>query len=170
MKGNLKRISTFLGYTIAYNFISFIFFFILSQFHNFFGPIVLIFVITQICFTILFFNKIPLPKTSNEKGFKTDLALYFIILCILSVAIAISEKANGSWFNYMFVNTYYTFAMSFSFLDTLGVFIGVYIIENVIKTFLLYTNISKKTLPKPVCIILSVIMVLAFIVLLAIIS
>lgn len=162
MKTHLKRIGTFLIYTLVFNIISFAIYFFHAFFsHNFEGIIWLVFGIAQICFTILFFNKVPLPKASNEKGFKTDLLLYFIILCILSIVIAISRENNGSWFNYIFFNTYFTFAIYF---DTLGVFIGIYIIENILKTYLIYTNISKKTLSKPLCITLSVIMILAYIV------
>lgn len=162
MKAHLKRIGSFLGYTLAFNIISFIFYFLPAfAAHDFYGPVFLIFGIAQICFTILFFNKIPLFKISNEKGYKTDLLLYFIILCVLSIVAA---TYRSSWLAYIFFNTYYTFPLSSSLFDTLGIFTGIYIIENAIKTYLLYTNISKKSLPKPICITLSVIMILTYIV------
>lgn len=162
MKTHLKRIGSFLGYTLAFNIISFIFYFLPAfAVHDFYGPVFLIFGIAQICFTILFFNKIPLFKISNEKGYKTDLLLYFIILCVLSIVAA---TYRSSWLAYIFFNTYYTFPLSSSLFDTLGIFTGIYIIENAIKTYLLYTNISKKSLPKPICITLSVIMILTYIV------
>lgn len=162
MKTHLKRIGSFLGYTLAFNIISFIFYFLPAfAAHDFYGPVFLIFGIAQICFTILFFNKIPLFKISNEKGYKTDLLLYFIILCVLSIVAA---TYRSSWLAYIFFNTYYTFPLSSSLFDTLGIFTGIYIIENAIKTYLLYTNISKKSLPKPICITLSVIMILTYIV------
>ncbi len=162
MKAHLKRIGSFLGYTLAFNIISFIFYFLPAfAAHDFYGPVFLIFGIAQICFTILFFNKIPLFKISNEKGYKTDLLLYFIILCVLSIVAA---TYRSSWLAYIFFNTYYTFPLSSSLFDTLGIFTGIYIIENAIKTYLLYTNISKNSLPKPICITLSVIMILTYIV------
>ena len=58
MKTHLKRIGSFLGYTLAFNIISFIFYFLPAfAAHDFYGPIFLIFGIAQICFTILFFNR-----------------------------------------------------------------------------------------------------------------
>ncbi|MDE5604021.1 MAG: hypothetical protein K2I73_00375 [Eubacterium sp.] len=163
MKGHLKRIGTFLIYTLIFNVVSFsIYFFHAFLAHKFEGAIWLVFGIAQICFTILIFNKILLPKISNEKGIKIDLFLYFIILCILSIVAAIYRS---DWFAHIFFNTYYTFPLSSSiFDDTLGVYIGIYFIENALKTYLLYTNISKKLLSKPICIALSVIMILAYIV------
>lgn len=165
MKAHLTRIGTFLGYTLAFNILSFVFYFVPAfAAHDFYGPVFLIFGIAQICFTILFFNKVPLPKASNEKGLKTDLVLYFIILSVLSIIAAIWRVQTDSWSSYIFFNNYFTFTSSADFLDTLGAIIGIYIIENAIKTFLFYTNISKKSLSKPVCIALSVIMILVFIV------
>lgn len=165
MKTHLKRIGSFLGYILAFNIISFIFYFLPAfAAHDFYGPVFLIFGIVQICFTILFFNKVPLPKALNEKGLKTDLVLCFIILSVLSIIATIRRVQTDSWLAYIFFNTYYTFPLSSSLFDTLGIFTGIYIIENAIKTYLLYTNISKKSLPKPICITLSVIMILTYIV------
>lgn len=165
MKSHLTRIGTFLGYTLVFNITSFIFYFIPAfAAHDFYGPVFLIFGIAQICFTILFFNKVPLPKASNEKGLKTDLVLYFIILSVLSIIAAIWRVQTDSWSSYIFFNNYFTFTSSADFLDTLGVIIGIYIIENAIKTFLFYTNISKKSFSKPICIALSIIMIVAYIV------
>ncbi len=162
MKAHLKRLSTFLIYTLVFNVTSFVGYFSLAfASHHFEGAIWLVFGIVQICFTILFFNKIPLFKISNEKGYKTDLLLYFIILCVLSIVAATYRSSRLA---YIFFNTYYTFPLSSSLFDTLGIFTGIYIIENAIKTYLLYTNISKKSLPKPICITLSVIMILTYIV------
>ncbi|MCI9642136.1 MAG: hypothetical protein HFJ98_05010 [Eubacterium sp.] len=165
MKTHLKRIGSFLGYTLAFNIISFIFYFLPAfAAHDFYGPVFLIFGIAQICFTILFFNKVPLPKALNEKGLKTDLVLCFIILSVLSIIATIWRVQTDSWLSYIFFNNYFTFTLSADFLDTLGAIIGIYIIENTIKTFLFYTNISKKSLSKPICITLSVIMILTYIV------
>lgn len=165
MKAHLTRIGTFLGYTLVFNILSFVFYFVPAfAAHDFYGPVFLIFGIAQICFTILFFNKVPLPKVSNEKGLKTDLVLCFIILSVLSIIAAIWRVQTDSWSSYIFFNNYFTFTLSADFLDTLGVIIGIYIIENAIKIFLFYTNISKKSLSKPICIALSIIMIVAYIV------
>ncbi|MDE6660125.1 MAG: hypothetical protein K2K01_08455 [Eubacterium sp.] len=162
MKGHLKRIGTFLGYTLVFNIVSFILYFTLAfSSHYFEGLNWLVLGPAQICFTILFFNKAPLPKFSNENGYKIDLVIYFIILCLFSFVAAFYRE--DSWLSFSFFNTYYTFPLSLRFFDSLGFFAGVYIIENAIKTFLLSTNISKKRLPKPICIILCVIMALSII-------
>ncbi|MDE5604023.1 MAG: hypothetical protein K2I73_00385, partial [Eubacterium sp.] len=69
MKTHIRRISTFLIYTLIFNAISFIFTSFLETYEHYFEAIILpVFCITQICFTILFFNKVPLYKISNEKG------------------------------------------------------------------------------------------------------
>ena len=160
MKTHLKRIGTFLIYTLGFNIVSFILYFTLAfSSHYFEGIVWVVFGTMQICFTILFFNKIPLYKISNEKGIKKDLLLFFIILCALSIIAEIFRLETDSWFSYVFLNTYFTFS-SASIFNT---YIGIYIIENALKTYLLYTNISKKTLAKPICIVLGVIMVLAVI-------
>lgn len=165
MKTHLKRIGTFLGYTLVFNITSFMFYFIPAfAAHDFYGPVFLIFGIAQICFTILFFNKIPLPKASEDKSLKTDLVLCFIILSLLSIIAAIWRVETDSWSSYIFFNNYFTFTSSADFLDTTGAIIGIYIIENAIKTYLLYTNFLKKSLSKPICIALSIIMLVAYIV------
>lgn len=168
MKAHIKRISIFLLYTLVFNTISFMLFSFLETYEHYYEAIILlVYGIVQICFTILFFNKVPLPKTSNKKDIKTDLLIYFLILCIAS---ALAEMGIGIIF--LMPNTY-TFLLSFNSLSAtseLYAYLSILIIENALKTFMLYTNISKKTLSKPICIVLSVIMVLpiiAFLVLLA---
>ncbi|MDE5604975.1 MAG: hypothetical protein K2I73_05280, partial [Eubacterium sp.] len=96
-----------------------------------------------------------------------DLVLYFLILCVSATVNWVVFNGSSALFNT------YTFAIATSRFDTFGICIGICIIENAIKTYLLYTNISKKTLSKPICIVLSVIMVLpiiAFLVLLAMLN
>lgn len=162
MKTHIKRISTFLIYTLSFNVISYIFSYPLDTYGHYFEKMIFLVVgITQICFTILFFNKIPLYKTSNNREIKKDLLLYFLILCVLSIAAALFRIILGNSFICIFFNTYFTFTVSASFFNTSILYIGICIIENAIKTYLLYTNISKKTLSKPICIALSVIMILA---------
>ena len=170
MKTHLKRIGTFLIYTLGFNIVSFAVYFFHAFFsHNFTGISWLVFGIAQICFTILFFNKMPLPKTSNEKGFKFDLVTYFLILSALSIAIAFYRFETDSWFTYIYFNTFHTLTKT-SLLDNIVFYIFVCIAENAIKTYLFYTNISKKSLSKAVCIILGVIMIIAYIVFLCLLA
>ncbi|MDE5604022.1 MAG: hypothetical protein K2I73_00380 [Eubacterium sp.] len=159
MIAHIKRLSAFLIYTLIFNVVSFIFYFIPAYLaHDFFGAKWLIFGITQIGFTILFFNKVPLFKQSNEKGYKTDLVLYFLIICVLGIAAAIYKSKTNLWFTYIFFNTYFTFDI----FNTLWMYIGICITENALKTFFLYRNSSKKSLSKPILITLSIITILTY--------
>lgn len=149
MKTHIKQVSILLLYTLVFNIISFIGYFIPAFFsHNFTGAIWLIFGILQLCFTILFFSAVPLTKMSNEKSVKDDLILYFIILSVLSSIIAIyMYTEGGSWFEYIFFNTFYPFIFT-NLLDNLAVYICICLFENAIKTYCLYKNILCKSVLK----------------------
>ncbi len=91
--------------------------------------------------------------------------MFYHFICIKALYsddMAGTKQTAG--FPISFFNNYFTFTLSADFLDTLGAIIGIYIIENTIKTFLFYTNISKNHFQKPICITLSVIMILTYIV------
>lgn len=164
MKTHLRRIATLLTYTLVFNIISFAFYFILAfSSHNFEGMIWFVFGMAQVFFTVLFFSKIPVSKISEEKGLKTDLAVYFAVLCALSIVAAILRLETGSWSSFIFFNTFHPLTLS-SLLDFLSIYIGVYIIENAIKTYCLYKNMIHKSISKLWSIILTVIMVLLLLV------
>ena len=162
MKGHIKRLSIFLLYTLVFNTISIGAYVVQNiLFHDSESIGWAVFGIAQVCFTILFFNKVPLPTTTNKKDIKTDLLVYFLILCVLS-ALALIDI--GTIFSSP--NTY-TFLLPFHFeIKTIEICANllVFVIENALKTFLIYTNISKKKLSKPICIILGVIMIIAYII------
>ena len=173
MKNHFKRTGIFLLYTLVFNIISFMFYFIPAFANqNFTGIVWILFGITQICFTVLYFSNVPLLKVSYEKGVKTDLLIYFFILCILSIVIAFYRAETDSWFTYIFFNTFYPL-ISVSLLDNIKVYIFVYIAENAIKTYCLYRNTKNKHFSKTVFTVFAIITALLyfiFIVVLAVIS
>ena len=168
MKGHIKRLSVFLLYTLVYNTISSgIYVFQQTFLHNSESIGWFVFGIAQVCFTILFFNKVPLPKVSNEKQLKTDSLIYFLILCVAS---SLAEMGIGIIF--LLPNTY-TFSLPFDSLPEtakLYIYLGICLTENALKAFMLYTNSLKKPLSKAVCIILGVIMIIAYIVFLCLLA
>lgn len=140
--------------------------------HNFTGIVWMLFGITQICFTVLYFSNVPLLKVSYEKGVKTDLLIYFFILCILSIVIAFYRAETGSWFTLIFFNTFYPLTLS-SLPDNIKVYIFVYIAENAIKTYCLYRNAKNKHFSKTVFTVFAIItglLYFTFIVVLTVIS
>lgn len=174
MKNHFKRTGIFLLYTLVFNIISFLFYFIPAfANHNFTGIVWILFGITQICFTVLYFSNVPLFKVSYEKGAKTDLLIYFFILCILSIVIAFYRAETDSWFTYIFFNTFYPLTSSVSLLDNIKVYIFVCIAENAIKAYCLYRNTKNKHFSKTVFTAIAIITALLyfiFIVVLAVIS
>lgn len=173
MKNHIKHIGTFLLYTFAFNVISFVLYF-LPAFanHNFEGSIYLFFGIIQLCFTMLVFRNIPMPKTTDKKGVRSELIIYFIIISILSVAAAFYRWETGNWSSLMFFNTFFSFTLT-SFLDELYIYIIFYLIENIIKTYFIYKRISKPPVSKKQNVIFSISILLSyfvFIVLSAVIS
>lgn len=147
MIAHFKRIGILLLHTLVFNVISFMLYFIPAFLsHNFTGIIWIVLGIIQIIFTVVYFSKIPLFKVSYEKkGLKSDLLIYFIILSVLSIVIAIYRFKTDSWFTYIFFNTFYPFALN-SLLDNIKVYVFLYISENAIKTFCLYKNFMKKSI------------------------
>lgn len=147
MKNHFLRTGTFLLYTLAFNVVSFILYFLPAFFtHTFEGVAWLPYGILQVAFTVFFFKNMPLPKSVSDKGTKLDLILYFIIISIVSVAIIFYKyKVGNDWFTFTYFNTFYHLIGSASWFDTMGMYIFMWITENVIKTYCLYKNASGKS-------------------------
>lgn len=163
MKNHIRQIGSFLLYTIVFNVVSFVFYFVPAFLsHNFDGIIWIIFGIIQILFTVAYFSKIPLSKVSYEKGLKIDLLIYFVILSVLSIVIVFYKFKTDSWFTYIFFNTFYSFALT-SLLDNIKLYVILYIFENAIKTYCLYRNVTKKSISATVLKILTILIVVMYI-------
>ena len=145
IKNHFLRTGTFLLYTLVFNVVSFILYFIPAFFtHTFNGIVWLPFGILQVIFTVLFFKNTPLPKVSYDKGTKSDLLLYFLIISALSILVAFYRFETDSWFTYIFFNTFHPLTSS-KLLDSIGPYIFVCVAENTIKTFCLYQNTLNKS-------------------------
>lgn len=142
IKNHFLRTGTFLLYTLVFNVVSFILYFIPAfSTHTFEGVVWLPYGILQIVFTVFFFRNVPLPKLSYDKGTKLDLLLYFIIISIISVAIIFYKyKVGNDWFTFTYFNTFYHLIGSTSWFDNMGMYIFMWIAENIIKTCCLYKN------------------------------
>lgn len=142
MKNHFLRTGTFLLYTLAFNIISFILYFLPAFFtHTFEGIAWLPYGILQVIFTVFFFKNVPLPNSTSEKGTKLDLILYFIIISIVSIAIIFYKyKVGNDWFTFTYFNTFYHLIGSTSWFDTMGMYIFMWTTENTIKTYCLYKN------------------------------
>ena len=147
IKNHFLRTGTFLLYTLAFNVVSFVLYFVPAFFtHTFEGVAWLPYGILQLVFTVFFFRNIPLPKLSYDKGTKLDLILYFIIISIVSVAVIFYKyKIGNDWFTFTYFNTFYHLIGSASWFDNMGIYIFMWITENVIKTYCLYKNASGKS-------------------------
>lgn len=147
IKNHFLRTGTFLLYTLVFNVVSFILYFLPAFFtHTFEGVAWLPYGILQIIFTVFYFKNVPLPKSSSDKGAKLDLLLYFVIISIISVAIIFYKyKIGNDWFTFTYFNTFYHLIGSTSWFDTMGMYIFMWITENIIKTYCLYKNASGKS-------------------------
>ena len=147
MKNHFLRTGTFLLYTFVFNVVSFILYFIPAfSTHTFEGAAWLPYGILQIIFTVFYFKNVPLPKSSSDKGTKLDLLLYFVIISIISVAIIFYKyKVGNDWFTFTYFNTFYHLIGSTSWLDNMGMYIFMWIAENIIKTYCLYKNALGKS-------------------------
>lgn len=144
MISHFKRIGILLLYTLVFNVISFIIYFIPAYLsHSFTGIIWIVLGIIQIFFTAIYFLKIPLSKVSYDKGLKFDLVIYFLILSALSIAVAFYRFETDSWFSYIFFNTFYPFTF-ISLLDNIKVCIILFLSENALKAYCIYKNFMKK--------------------------
>lgn len=162
MKNHIKQTGSLLLYTVVFNAVSFVFYFVPAFFsHNFNGIIWIIFGIIQILFTVVYFSKIPLSKVSYEKGLKADLLIYFVILSALSIAVVFYRFKTDSWFTYIFFNTFYPFALT-SLLDNIKFYIFLYISENAIKTYCLYRNVMKKSISATVLKALTILIIVMY--------
>ena len=147
IKNHFLRTGTFLLYTLVFNVVSFILYFIPAFCtHTFEGVAWLPYGILQVIFTVLFFKNVPLPKSSSDKGTKLDLILYFIIISIVSVAVIFYRyKIGNDWFTFTYFNTFFHLIGSTSLFDNMGMYIFMWITENIIKTYCLYKNASGKS-------------------------
>ena len=166
LKTHLLRTGRYLLYTVIYNIISFLFYFLPAfSTHEFSGRIAFVILgIAQILFSVLFFRTIPLGKAGDADGAKPNLLAYFMILSAVSIFISVYRFENSdSWFLYIFFNTYYSLIQT-SFLDNIPTFIFAYLCENAVKTYCLYQNIQKKKMSKVSRIVLTVIIILLYLV------
>lgn len=164
IKNHFLRTGTFLLYTLVFNVVSFILYFIPAfSTHTFNGFIWFPFGILQVVFTVFFFRNVPLPKLSYDKGTKIDLLLYAVIISILSVVIVLRRFETDEWFTYIFFNTFHTLTSS-KLLNFSGLTILVCIIENIIKTCFLYKNTlgESKATAKKISIVSVTLIVLYF--------
>ena len=148
IKNHFFRTGTFLLYTLIFNVVSFVLYFIPAFFTHFTdafaGFIWFPLGILQVIFTVFFFKNIPLPKLSYDKGTKFDLLLYAVIISVLSIVIVLRRFQTDEWFTYIYFNTFHTLTAS-KLLNFRGLTIFVSIIENVIKTCCLYKNTKGKS-------------------------
>lgn len=142
IQNHFLRTGTFLLYTLVFNVVSFILYFIPAfSTHTFEGVAWLPYGILQIIFTVFYFKNVPLPKSSSDKGTKLDLLLYFVIISIISVAVIFYKyKVGNDWFTFTYFNTFYHLIGSTSWFDNMGMYIFMWIAENIIKTCFLYKN------------------------------
>lgn len=147
MKNHFLRTGTFLLYTLVFNIVSFILYFIPAFFtHTFEGVAWLPYGILQLVFTVFYFKNVPLPKSASDKGTKLDLILYFILISTVSVAVIFYKyKVGNDWFTFTYFNTFYHLIGSASWFDNIGMYIFMWITENIIKTYCLYKNASGKS-------------------------
>ena len=147
IKNHFQRTGVFLLYTFVFNVVSFILYFIPAFFtHTFEGVAWLPYGILQIIFNVFYFKNLPFPKSTSEKGTKLDLILYFIIISIVSIAIIFYKyKIGNDWFTFTYFNTFYHLIGSTSWFDNMGMYIFIWITENIIKTYCLYKNTLGKS-------------------------
>lgn len=162
MRSHIRQIGSFLLYTLAFNVVSFVFYFVPAfGNHDFTGTHWMALGIIQILFTVVYFSKIPLSKVSYEKGLKIDLVIYFLILSVLSVVMAYLRADTSPWFTLIYTNTFFTLTLS-DFLDYITVYIFVYIAENAVKTYCLYKNVLNKSISKTAFKVLSILIVVLY--------
>lgn len=162
MRNHIRQIGSLLLYTLAFNIVSFMFYFVPAfACHDFTGIHWIALGIVQILFTVIYFSKIPLSKVSYEKGLKIDLIIYFLILSALSIVVAFYKFETDSWFTYIFFNTFHTLT-STSLLDNIMFYIFVCIAENTIKTYCLYRNVMNKSISKTAFKVLSILIVVLY--------
>ncbi len=162
MRNHIRQIGSFLLYTLAFNVVSFVFYFVPAfACHDFIGIQWIALGIIQILFTVVYFSKIPLSKVSYEKGLKFDLVIYFLILSALSIAVAFYRFETDRWFTYIYFNTFHTLTKT-SLLDNIVFYIFVCIAENAIKSYCIYRNVMNKSISKTTFKILSILIIVLY--------
>lgn len=162
MRNHIRQIGSFLLCTLAFNVVSFVFYFVPAfASHDFTGIHWMALGIIQILFTVVYFSKIPLSKVSYEKGLKLDLLIYFLILSALSIAVAFYRFETDRWITYIYFNTFHTLTKT-SLLDNIVFYIFVCIAENIIKTYCLYRNVMNKSISKTAFKVLSILIVVLY--------
>ncbi len=136
MKRTYRYTIDLIIYTIVFNFISFIPFFLISfAAHNYDTNIWLVYGIAQVFFTFLVFRNVPFLKISDKIKVNKILVPYFVIMSAVSVIMAIIMYKTDSWFTLMFTNTFYTIQF-FDLFNYLPLCIGIYLLENALKNIL----------------------------------
>lgn len=162
MRNHIRQIGSFLLCTLAFNVVSFVFYFFPAFFcHDFTGIHWMALGIIQILFTVVYFSKIPLSKVSYEKGLKFDLVIYFLILSALSIAVAFYRFETDRWFTYIYFNTFHILTKT-SLLDNIVFYIFVCIAENAIKTYCIYRNVMNKSISKTAFKVLSILILVLY--------